>query len=436
MQAAFDLVALLFGLAALFGYINHRILRLPHTIGLVLIALVVSFAMLAIDAAAPGLGLGARVRAVLERIDFAAALMNGLLSLLLFAGALHVDLAALAERRWAIGLLATAGVLISTALIGVGLWLVAGALGLALPFAYCLVFGALISPTDPVAVLGILKRVRVPPSLEAKIAGESLFNDGVGVVVFMILVALATGAGAGEASAGAAVGLFLLEALGGALFGLVAGSVAFVAMRSLDEHNIEVTITLALATVTYSLAHWLGVSGPIAVVVAGLLIGNHGTRLAMSATTREHVHTFWSLIDELLNSLLFILIGFEVVAVSVSPRLMAAMAIAVPLVLAARLISVALPIGVLGRRRSFTPGAIPALAWGGLRGGISVALALSLPPSPEREIILAICYGVVIFSIVVQGLTLEGLVRRVVRAGETQGAGGGRARPGKKTAPP
>ena len=419
MQAAFDLVALLFGLAALFGYINHRVLHLPHTIGLVLIALVVSFTMLAIDAAAPGLGLGARVRAVLERIDFAAALMNGLLSLLLFAGALHVDLAALAARRWAIGLLATAGVLISTALIGGGLWLVAGALGVALPFAYSLVFGALISPTDPVAVLGILKRVRVPPSLEAKIAGESLFNDGVGVVVFTILVALAAGAGDSETSAGAAVGLFLLEALGGALFGLAMGYVAFVAMRSLDEHNIEVTITLALATVTYSLAHWLGVSGPIAVVVAGLLIGNHGTRLAMSATTREHVRTFWSLIDELLNSLLFILIGFEVVAVSVSPRLLAATAIAVPLVLAARLISVALPIGALGRWRGFTPGAIPALTWGGLRGGISVALALSLPPSPEREIILTVCYGVVIFSIVVQGLTLEGLVRRVVRAGET-----------------
>ncbi len=420
MQAAFDLIALLFGLAALFGYVNHRFLRLPHTIGLVLIALVVSFAMLAIDALAPGLGLGARVRAALERIDFAAALMDGFLSLLLFAGALHVDLATLARRRWAIGLLATAGVLISTALVGGGLYLAAGALGVALPFAYCLVFGALISPTDPVAVLGILKRVRVPPSLEAKIAGESLFNDGVGVVVFTILVALATGgggAGLSGADAAAAAGLFLLEALGGALFGLATGWLAFAAMRSLDEHNIEVTITLALATVTYALAHWLGVSGPIAVVVAGLLIGNHGTRLAMSETTREHVQTFWSLIDELLNSLLFILIGFEVVAISVSPRLVAATAIAVPLVLAARTVSVAVPIGLLGRRRSFTPGAVPALVWGGLRGGISVALALSLPPSPEREIILTICYGVVIFSIVVQGLTLEGLVRRVVRAG-------------------
>lgn len=423
MDAAFDLVALLLGLAALFGYVNHRFLRLPHTIGLVLIALAVSLAMLAIDALAPAWRLGAQARALLDEIDFAAALMNGLLSLLLFAGALHVDLSALMERRFAIGALATAGVLISTGLVGGGLWLVAGALGLALPFAYCLVFGALISPTDPVAVLGILKRVRVPPSLEAKIAGESLFNDGVGVVLFTILVAFATGAG--EAGPGAAVGLFLLEALGGAALGLAAGGLAFFAMRSMDEHNIEVTITLALATVTYSLAHWLGVSGPIAVVVAGLLIGNHGTRLAMSATTREHVHSFWSLVDELLNSLLFILIGFEVVAVRSAAPLIAASALAIPLVLAARLVSVAVPIWILGRRRSFTPGAIPVLTWGGLRGGISVALALSLPPSPEREIIVTICYGVVIFSIVVQGLTLERLVRRVARIGAGQDAAGG-----------
>lgn len=414
MAAAFDLVAVLLALAALFGYLNHKFLKLPHSIGLVVIALAVSFGVLAIDAAVPGLGLGASARDMLARIDFTETLMKGLLSFLLFAGALHVDLTDLAERKWAIGAMATIGVLISTALVGGGAWVVFGALGIAVPFAYCLVFGALISPTDPIAVLGALKRVAVPASLKAKIAGESLFNDGVGVVVFTILAAIATGAGGPELGAAEAAGLFLGEALGGAVFGLATGYVAFLAMRSLDEHNIEVLITLALVTATYASAEKLHVSGPIAVVVAGLLIGNHGARLAMSETTRRHVHTFWSLVDEVLNSLLFMLIGFEVVAISGEASLVVAALLAVPLVLASRFVAVAIPITLLGRRRTFTKGAIPTLTWCGLRGGISVALALSLPPSPEREVLVTVCYGVVIFSIIVQGLTMERLVRRVV----------------------
>ncbi len=416
MAAAFDVVAVLLGLAALFGYLNHRFLGLPHTIGLVVIALAVSFGVLAVDAAAPGLGLGAAVRRVLDEIEFTEALMKGLLSFLLFAGALHVDLSGLAERKWAIGGMATVGVLISTALVGAGIWLVFEALGIGVPFAYCLVFGALISPTDPVAVLGILKRVKVPPSLAAKIAGESLFNDGVGVVLFTILVAIAAGAEGAEIGPMSAAALFLGEAVGGAVLGLAAGYVAFLAMRSLDEHNIEVIITLALVTVTYAIAHRLHVSGPIAVVVAGLLIGNHGARLAMSDSTREHIHTFWSLTDEVLNSLLFMLFGFEVIAITFEPSFVIAALLAVPLVLLSRFAAVAIPIGLLGMSRTFTKGAIPTLTWGGLRGGISVALALSLPPSPEREAIVTVCYGVVIFSIVVQGLTLERLVRRVVPA--------------------
>ena len=414
MEAALDLIAVLLGLAALFGYINHRFLKLPHTIGLVVIALAVSFGVLVVDAAIPGWGLGAAVREILDRIDFTEALMKGLLSFLLFAGALHVDLSELAQRKWAIGGIAIFGVLISTGLVGGGIWLVFQALGIAVAFAYCLVFGALISPTDPVAVLGVLKRVSVPPSLRAKIAGESLFNDGVGVVLFTIVAAVATRtAGADLGPAGVAA-LFLGEALGGAVLGAVAGCVAFFAMRALDEHNIEVIITLALVTGTYALAHKLHVSGPIAVVVAGLLIGNHGARLAMSENTREHIHTFWSLTDEILNSLLFMLIGFEVVAISIEVGFLVATLLAVPLVLASRFVAVAIPISLLGLRRSFTKGAIPTLTWGGLRGGISVALALSLPPSPEREVILTVCYGVVIFSIVVQGLTMERLVRRFV----------------------
>ncbi len=414
MAAAFDIVAVLLGLAALFGYLNHKFLKLPHTIGLVVIALAVSFGVLAVDAAVPGWGLGAAARQMLGRIDFTQALMKGMLGFLLFAGALHVNLSGLAERKWAIGCMATVGVLISTALVGGGIWVVFGMLGIAVPFAYCLVFGALISPTDPIAVLGTFRRISVPATLEAKIAGESLFNDGVGVVVFTILVAIATGAEGADLGPMGATALFLAEAVGGALLGLAAGFVAFLAMRSLDEHNIEVIITLALVTVTYAIAEKLHLSGPIAVVVAGLLIGNHGARLAMSETTRTHVKTFWSLADEVLNSLLFMLIGFEVVAISGDAGLVFAALLAVPLVLASRFVAVAIPIVVLGLRRTFTQGAIPTLTWGGLRGGISVALALSLPPSPEREVIVTVCYGVVIFSIIVQGLTIERLVRRVV----------------------
>jgi len=413
MSGGLDLAAILFTLAALFGYLNHRFLGLPRSVGLVVIALGASFGVMAVDALVPSWGLGGLFATVINAVDFKDALMKGALSFLLFAGALHVDLADLAARKWSIATMATGGLLISTALVAFAMWWAFGALGIPVSFAYAVVFGALISPTDPVAVLGILKRVKVPPSLEAKIAGESLFNDGVGVVVFTIAVAIATGDGA-EAGPGAAIGLFLAEAVGGAVLGLATGYIAFVAMRSIDEHNIEVVITLALVTGTYTLAGALHLSGPIAVVVAGLLIGNQGIRLAMSETTRVHVLTFWTLIDEILNSLLFMLIGFEVLALSGTGATLAAAAIAVPVVLVARLVSVAVPIAALGQRRSFTPGAIPTLTWGGLRGGISVALALSLPPAPEREILLTVCYAVVIFSIVVQGLTMERLVRRVV----------------------
>ena len=308
--------------------------------------------------------------------------------------------------------MATIGVVISTAIIGGGSWAIFQAVGLDVSFAYCLVFGALISPTDPVAVLSILKHVAVPKSLEAKIAGESLFNDGVGVVVFTILAAIATGVGGAEISPSSAALLFLAEAVGGAVLGLAAGWIAFLAMRSLDEHNIEVIITLALVTVIYAIAHKIHVSGLIAVVVAGLLIGNHGARLAMSEKTREHINSFWSLIDEILNSVLFMLIGFEVIALSFAPNIVVAAVLAIPLALISRFVAVATPVSILRLRLAFSPGVIPILTWGGLRGGISVALALSLPPTPEREILLVACYAVVIFSIIVQGLTMAWVVRR------------------------
>ncbi|MHA1538220.1 MAG: cation:proton antiporter [Alphaproteobacteria bacterium] len=425
MQSAFELIAILLSLSAAFGYLNYRVLHLPHTIGLVVIALAVSLAILGIDALAPGLGLKASAAAMIGQIDFTRTLMEGVLSFLLFAGALHVDLAAMLDRKYAIGLMASFGVLLTTGLVGGGIYLVFMALGVDVPLLACFVFGALIAPTDPVAVLSILKTVRVPPSLEAKIAGESLFNDGVGIVVFTIAVAIAFG-GQGGAFGGHGPGgqdpvtlssvalLFLTEAGGGVVLGLASGWLVFFLMRSIDEYTLEIMLSLALVTGTYVIASRLHLSGPIAVVVAGLLIGNRGTRLAMSETTRTHLLNFWELIDEILNSLLFLLIGFEVLAISGQSNYVLAGVIAIPLVLAARLVSVALPMAVLSLRQSFTKGALWVLTWGGLKGGISVALALSLPPSPVREVLLTVCYAVVIFSVIVQGVTIAPLIKRVV----------------------
>ena len=411
----FDVVALLVTLAAVFGYINHRWFRLPHTIGLVVIALAVSVMLLLADVMFPALGLEATVRRTLTDIDFEDTLMKGLLSFLLFAGALHVDLDALISRRWAISMLATVGIVTSTLIVAAVMFYVFSAFGFDVPLAYCLVFGALISPTDPIAVLGILKEVEVPETLEAKIAGESLFNDGVGVVLYSVLVAVAVGGEHGDLSVVDAAELLVVEVVGGIVLGLAAGYSAFRAMRSIDEHNLEVLITLSLVMATYALAATMHLSGPLAVVVAGLFIGNHGRRFAMSASTRDHIDTFWSLLDEVLNSLLFLAIGFEVVAITITGQIVGIAVLAVPVVLLARWVSVAGSITLLGLRREFVRGAIVVLTWGGLRGGISVALALSLPDSPVKPVILATTYGVVVFSIVVQGLTIGRVVRAVVR---------------------
>jgi CPA1 family monovalent cation:H+ antiporter len=414
----FQIAAILLTLAAVFGYINHRWMKLPLTIGLVIIALVVSISILLLDIMLNTLEYEQTVRAILEQIDFDRTLMHGMLSFLLFAGALHVDLDQLLSRKWAVISMATFGVLISTFLIAGALYMLAGAVGVALPFLWCLVFGALISPTDPVAVMGILKTIKIPHSLEIKIAGESLFNDGVGVVVFTIVLAIAMSAGdvGGAGVTAADIGeLFLIEAGGGVLLGLVTGYIAYRAMRSIDEYNLEVIISLALVMMTYSAGIALHVSGPIAVVVAGLIIGNHGTRYAMSDRTREHINTFWSLTDEILNAVLFLLIGLEVIILIIPDKVVWLMMGAIPIVLAARFIAVAVPLGALGMRQEFTKGAVPVLTWGGLRGGISVALALSLPAVAAKESILAITYTVVVFSIIVQGLTFKHVVARFVR---------------------
>ncbi len=338
-----------------------------------------------------------------------------MLSFLLFAGALHINLNDLAERKWSIGSLASVGVLLSTFLVGSAAWWLLGALGIGMPYLYCLLFGALISPTDPIAVLGLLKTAGAPKSLETKIAGESLFNDGVGIVVFLALLEVASGHHA--VNAGEVTLLFVQEVVGGALFGLGLGYVAYRMLKSVDNYQVEVLITLALVFGGYALANSLHLSGPIAIVLAGLLIGNHGRAFGMSETTRHHLDVFWELIDEILNAVLFVLIGLEVMVLTFTRAHLVAGLLLIPIVLGARFVGVGIPITVLRLFRSFTPGAVRILTWGGLRGGISVALALSLPAGPERETILTVTYILVVFSIVVQGLTLQRLMRRILPAG-------------------
>ena len=409
---ALNLAAALVCLAAAFGVLNHFLLRLPSTIGLVVIALATSLVLIGIDAVFPAFSIDDVVRRQVLEIDFAEALLQGMLGFLLFAGALHVDFEALRNQKWVVALMASLGVLISTAIVAVGFHFMAG-----IPFIIALVFGALISPTDPVAVLGLLKEVRVPKSLETKIAGESLFNDGVAFVVFLIVVAFAFG-GSHDEPTGIldAAELFVVEAGGGALLGGVAGWVVFQAMRRIDDYPLEVLLTLALVMGCYALATALHISGPIAVVVAGLLIGHTGVRYGMSAQTRQNVDAFWRLLDEILNAVLFLLIGLEVFALTLAERPILLGLAAIPLVIVARFAAVGLPITVLRLRRTFTTGALPIMTWGGLRGGISVALVLSLPDSEHKPLLLTVTYVIVIFSIIVQGLTMKRVVRHFLPA--------------------
>ncbi len=420
MTSILDIIAILLGLTALFGWFNHRFIGLPMTIGMVLFGLVAALLILSADALIPGVTIDDELIKFLKGVDFYDTLMKGMLGFLLFAGALHVDLNAMIRRRYAIALMATFGVLLSTALVGAGAWLAFQALGLAVPFAVCLVLGALISPTDPVAVLGVLKVVKVPPSLEAKIAGESLFNDGVGVVVFAIVVAIAFHTGAQPLDAIDVVVIFLKEAAGGAILGILTGGLVHYAMRGIDDYVTEIMLTLALVTVTYAAALHLHVSPLIAAVCAGLLIGNIGTEKAMSATTREHLHNFWALIDEILNAILFLLIGLEIVLLRFELAPFAAGVIAIPLVLFARFVSVGATIMLLRPFRRFTQGAVWVLTWGGLRGGISIALALSLPESDDKATLLTVTFVVVVFSVVVQGLTIARVIRRVLPGSATE----------------
>lgn len=416
MLSIFEISALLLALSGLFGWINHVTVKLPHTIGLLVFALLASLSLLAAEKIFPALGITDTFQEIIGQIDFYSTVMEGMLALLLFAGALHVNFDKMANQKWPITLMATVGVVVSTFIIGFGFWYLAAIFGVNIPFAWALVFGALISPTDPVAVLSLLKSVNVPPALEAKIAGESLFNDGVGVVVFTIVAAIAAGTGANEAGIDFFhIGeLFVVEALGGAILGLVTGWIAYRAMSTMDEYTLEILISIGVVMATYAIALRLHLSGPIAVVMTGLLIGNRGVRVGMSDETAEHLFSFWHLIDEILNSVLFLLIGLEILIVAIDPSFGWIVMATIPLVLFARMCAVSFPIFLLSRFQAFTPGAIPVLTWGGLRGGISVALVLSLPDNDNKPLLLTATFGVVLFSIIVQGLTIKSVINRTV----------------------
>lgn len=347
---------------------------------------------------------------LIQHIDFNRLLLQGMLGFLLFAGALHVEANELLQHKWIIFLLATAGTILSTGLVGVLAWQVFRLIGPEIPLTYCLLFGALISPTDPVAVLGILKELKVPKSIETQMAGEALFNDGVGVVLFIVLERIV--AGDPGTSVGQSALLFAKEAFGGILIGLAIGWIAYQMLKRVDNYQVEILITLGLVMGGYDLAHVLNTSGPLAIVAAGLLIGNHGRAFAMSETTRKNLDTFWELIDEILNAVLFILIGIEVLVLEISFHYFIAGLLIIPLVLLVRLVSVGIPFGLLGKHLPSRKNAIKTLTWGGLRGGIAVALALSIPPDPQRGVIIFTTYMVVVFSIVVQGLTIKKMLKR------------------------
>ncbi len=406
----FNVLAIILTLTALFSYANYKSFGLPVTIGVMIISLVFSLILIALNEVLPGLDESARL--LLDSINFDDTLLHGMLSFLLFAGALHVNIQDLAERKYSITSLATAGTLISVIIVGVSTWLLLPVFNINIPFLYCLLFGAIISPTDPIAVLGLLKTAGAPKSLEIKITGESLFNDGIGVVVFLAILEVITGAH--EMSIGSVMLLFVKETAGGIAVGLILGYIAFLMLKSVDNYKVEILITLALTTGGYALADFLHISGPIAIVVAGLLIGNHGRFLAMSEQTRLHLDIFWELVDEILNAVLFVMIGMEILALSFNGNYLLLCIIIIPVVLFARFVSIGVPIKILSTFRSFSPGVVRIMTWGGLRGGISVALALSIPGTPEqRQLILAMTYSVVLFSILVQGLTIKRVVKRL-----------------------
>jgi len=404
----FQIIALLTVLAAAFGYINFRFLKLPTTIGLMAISLVMSLLIVLIDVAIPGVLDDAK--GLIGGIDLSEVILDIMLSFLLFAGALHTDYDRLKRYIGPIISLASIGVVLSAFLVAGASYLILGWFGIEIAFMYLLLFGVLISPTDPIAVLGILKEAKVPKKLEIKIAGESLFNDGVAVVVFIVLLSLASNSG--SVTTMDVVKLFGIEVIGGLIFGWVMGYIAFRLMRSISNYEVEVLITLALVMATHVVAVYLHMSAPLAVVVAGLLIGNRARESAMERETELYIDKFWELVDLLLNAILFVLIGLELLLVEYHINWLLAGVVLIPLVVLARYAAVWPAVQLFKKRLELLPGTATILTWGGLRGGISIALALSLPAEMGRELILSMTYTIVVFSILVQGLTIKKLTQK------------------------
>jgi monovalent cation:H+ antiporter, CPA1 family len=408
-MSLFELAGLIFFVVALFGYLNGRFLRMPDTLGNMAIGLLASLAMLVLgfknEAA------HATASKVLAAVNFPDLMFHGMLGLLLFAGSLHVNVLKLRSQRIAIFLLASAGVLVSTAVVGLTFHYAMVLLDQDIPLVYCLMFGALISPTDPIAVMGVLKKAGVPESLSAKITGEALFNDGTAVVAFLLLLGLATGAT--QPTLASVGSLFAKEVGGGLVLGFVLGYGAILLLKGMDSYPVEIITTLAVATGGYALAERLHVSAPLAIVIAGLVVGNTGAKVAMSEKTRLHLFMFWELLDEVLNLVLFALIGLELLELSFEADSMIAGIVAIPLVLGARWVSVVVPLMAGPVRRRLTKHAVTVLTWGGLRGGISVALALSLPTFDGQPTVVMATYCVVVFSLLVQGTTLGPLIGRL-----------------------
>ena len=407
----FNILAIILTFAVAVAYINYRTIRLPAAIAIMAASLLLSLALILADKAGL-IHVQTTLATVLVKINFPELLLQGMLGFLLFAGALNVDISHLQARKWEIGLLASLGTIVSTILIAVIMYYLVPLFGLHLNFIYCLLFGALISPTDPIAVLALFKSLNAPRQMSIFLEGESLFNDGVGIVIFLSLYQLAFG---GEPITVLSVTkLFCQQALGGLLYGAALGMLTYFLLKPIDDHILEILVTLAIVSGGYALAEWIHVSGPLAMVVAGLFVGNQGRYFYMSQKTRESLDIFWEVIDDVLNAILFLLIGLELLIVNISTlQLLLALA-AIPLVLAVRWICVAAPMTVFKIKQNYSPYMISILTWGGLRGGLAVALALALPASAARETILTMTYAIVVFSILVQGLTMKPLLRKSI----------------------
>ncbi|WP_367915391.1 cation:proton antiporter [Leadbetterella sp. DM7] len=403
--------SILIVLASFFAYLNLRFLRLPPAIGIMVIAMVSSVLLVTFGKFFPGMLTG--FSRLLTGVDFTEVLMGAMLNFLLFAGAVHINIADLREQKLPVMLFSTVSVIISTFAVGLILYYVLPVLGFEIPLLYCLLFGALISPTDPVAVLSILKEAKVPKSLETKVAGESLFNDGVAVVVFAVILQLASG-DSFDITFGNISWLLLKEAGGGFLLGILLGFTASKAIKSVNDYIVSVLITLSVVMGGYLIAHAMHISGPLTMVAAGIIIGNYGKRTAMSEETKDYLNKFWELIDEIMNAVLFLFIGFELLLIPNILDYWVVGAVAIVVVLASRFLSIWVPTFLIRFKQRFSPGTIKVLVWGGLRGGVSIALALSAGESEYRNFLIAITYFVVVFSIVVQGLTVGKVAGRAL----------------------